>query len=108
VSDTMGGALTPDERAELDALRAAKANAAKLANEGPASTAPAATEPTNGYDFEVGNVVHTATGYGLVVERAPMSVVTPEGDTLAGYRVAAFGPCNDMPATAEDLGLEKL
>lgn len=113
MSDIMGGALTDDERSELEALRAAKANAAALAADGPASDAVAADEPTDGYEFNNGEVLKFArpdgtTGYGIVVDRAPMSTVTPEGKTLAGYKVAQFGPCNDMPASATDLGLEKL
>lgn len=106
----MSDALTDEERSELDQLRAEKAAAAALAEpQAPVEAPPAATElPEEAYDFKVGEVVTTATGYGLVVERGPMSVVTPDGQTLPGYRVAAFGPCNDMPATKEDLGLEKL
>jgi hypothetical protein len=113
MSDTMGGALTPDERAELEALRSAQANANALAKGGNQHISTPSTEPTNGYDFAHGEVVRTsrpdgAQGYGLIVDRAPMSVVTPTGETKAGYRVASFGPTNDMPATAEDLGLQKL
>jgi hypothetical protein len=110
---THTGAITDDERAELNALRAAKANAAALVADPNTPPADAASEPTDGYDFNNGEVVQFArpdgtTGYGIIVDRAPMSVVTPEGKTLAGYKVAQFGPCNDMPASVIDLGLEKL
>ncbi len=107
----MAPEISQEELDELAALRAAKAN--QLATPGPATDATASAEPTDGYEFEQGEVVEMArpdgaVGYGLVVARGAMPTVTPEGKTLAGYKVATFGPATDLPATAADLGLKKL
>jgi hypothetical protein len=107
----MSDPLTQEERAELAALRAQRDQAQNTAG---TSDTPAAakTLPDEAYDFKVGQLLRTVVNgsdaFGIVVERGPMSTPTPSGETLPGYRVAAIGPINDMPATKEDLGLTEL
>jgi hypothetical protein len=110
MSDEQSAPLSQDERAELVALRNARAMSDDA---GVTVPEPAKELPDEAYAFSVGAVVKFArpdgtTGYGLIVSRAPMNTTTPGGETLGGYVVAQFGPSNDMPATADDLGLEPI
>jgi hypothetical protein len=58
------------------------------------------------YEFKVGHLVRLGTGYGIVVGRAP--VATSESGRNDGYIVAALGPANDTPVSAEQIGLTSL
>jgi hypothetical protein len=74
-----------------------------------AANQPAATPSEladEDYEFKVGEVVRTATGYGIVVSRGP--VAAGNSGRQDGYVIAQFATANDLPANAHDLGLSGL
>lgn len=95
----------------------------------PVASAPASEPPTTPPEdvktvdepaFKAGQIVKTPTGAAIVVKVAPAYRLTrttaADGTTsvstdttpFAGYVVAQLGPMNEMPHTAEELGLEAI
>ncbi len=102
-----GGAGPP--AAELAQFQAWKAEQMAAQGLDPAVVAGEAPAPStldaSAYDFKVGDVVATSTGYGIVVAQG---VEATTGVLLAAYVVASLGQANETPATSESLGLAAL
>ncbi len=69
----------------------------------PAVEAPVADSPAvEAFAFRRGQIVRTAAGAGIVVDASTAA------DGSVRYLVAALGPLNGTPQTAEELGLEAI